>query len=332
MAKKYRYNKGMYKNIILSLLLALFLSGCALQKSPICSNSYYDTTYNDYGWVTLTEESYKKLYQPITSKTDAPDLNTLKGLYCLESLDLYGGTTEKSEKYNKFAITDYSALGELKNLKQLNITQAYFLKDLSFLRNLTKLQKLIIKGSDYISDISVLANLTQLQVLDISAYRDGIQVVDISSLSKLQQLRELKLYAFKNIKDYSFIQDLWHLTRLNLQGCNIQDLSVLEKLDNIKFLNLYITPVKDISPLKNLDNLEELRLGYTSVTDFLPLKDLHRLRLLWTITTVRVSKNPTTNLSELKKYLPCLIIRAGYSGGKPFYDYIPVDDYYNPMR
>ena len=322
----------MHKSIILSLLLVLFLSGCVLQKTPLCSNSYYNTAYNDYGWVTLTTDSYEKLYRPIVNKIGAPNLDTLKGLYCLESLDIYGGTTERSEKYNKFAVTDYLALGELKNLKQLNITQAYFLEDLSFLRNLTQLQKLVIKDSDYINDVSVLANLTQLQVLDISAYRDGIQTIDVSSLSNLQQLRELRLYAFKNIKDYSFIQDLWHLARLNLQGCNIQDLSVLEKLDNLEFLNLFITPVKDISPLKNLDNLEELRLGYTSVTDFLPLKDLYRLKSLWIITTARVSNNPATNLSELKKYLPRLIIRAGYSGGKPFYEYIPVDDYYNPVR
>lgn len=105
---------------------------------------------------------------------------------------------------------------------------------------------------------------------------NGIE--DIRLLSSLSGLRELKLSGCKDIDDFSPLQYLSDLERLDLSFSSVRDIGFLFSLVNLKRLSLnFCQEIKDFSPLSSLVNLRELGLKLCINDDFRFLSNLNNL-------------------------------------------------------
>jgi NACHT domain/Leucine Rich repeats (2 copies) len=121
--------------------------------------------------------------------------------------------------------------------------------------------------------------LIQEQLLEGRRVPDGIktQVVDISPLAELKNLRHLSL-AETQVADISPLAQLKDLLSLYLTGTPVANISPLAGLKNLRFLSLDGTQVVNISPLAELENLQDLSLAGTPVVDITPLVELKNLK------------------------------------------------------
>lgn len=139
-----------------------------------------------------------------------------------------------------------------------------------------------------------ICKMKQLQSLHI----ESSQVEDISSISKLQQLRRLDLYSFSRLKDIQPILKLKNLELLSIQNSfKIENYDLIGKMTSLIGLNLEgdtIAPrnlrLQSLKPFNQLKNLRHLNISYLSVIDgsyeeILALEQLERLDL-----TICVSK------------------------------------------
>ena len=148
------------------------------------------------GGISISQEEFNDLFS---------NENIIKNL---EELYL----SVRDEGYN---ISDFSALGKLKNLKELDIPSAQ-INSLDAIKNLTKLETLNLQ-------------FTQLDSLD------GIE--------NLTQLKSLLLTRVDQITDFSAIGKLKNLEELDLEGTNIKDVTDIKKLEKLAQINLADTEV-----------------------------------------------------------------------------------------
>ena len=91
----------------------------------------------------------------------------------------------------------------------------------------------------------------------------GNQITDISPLSQLNNLKELR-FGNNQVKDISALESLENLEVLNFGGTplpedgnQVEDISVISNLNNLVFLNFYDNKVTDISPLLENENINQ---------------------------------------------------------------------------
>jgi Leucine-rich repeat (LRR) protein len=95
-------------------------------------------------------------------------------------------------------------------------------------------------------------------------------IIDVSPLSSLVNLRELNLFGCNNITDITPLASLVNLQRLNLAHCNnITDISALFLLVNLRYLTLRCNNITEVSALSPLVNLRELKLTWCRYISFI---------------------------------------------------------------
>ncbi|MCL2425984.1 MAG: leucine-rich repeat domain-containing protein [Oscillospiraceae bacterium] len=129
---------------------------------------------------------------------------------------------------------DFSPIGMLVNLEELQLWGAISLDDLSIFNNLENLRHLTIHASS-VNDFSPISNLTNLTRLDLQQNR----INDISQIN---------------------FGRLTNLTDLFLWSNQITDITPLSELTNLTFLALNDNQISDVSPLKGLTGLRSLQL------------------------------------------------------------------------
>lgn len=112
-------------------------------------------------------------------------------------------------------ISDFRALGKLKNLKVLNVPSAR-IDNLDEIKNLTKLETLNLNYAS-LDSLDGIENLTQLKSLLLTRAN---QITDFSPIGKLKNLEELDL-AGTNIKDVMDIKNLEKLAQINLADTKV---------------------------------------------------------------------------------------------------------------
>ena len=112
-------------------------------------------------------------------------------------------------------ISDFRALGKLKNLKVLNVPSAR-IDNLDEIKNLTKLETLNLNYAS-LDSLDGIENLTQLKSLLLTR---ADQITDFSPIGKLKNLEELDL-AGTNIKDVTDIKNLEKLAQINLADTKV---------------------------------------------------------------------------------------------------------------
>ena len=94
------------------------------------------------------------------------------------------------------------------------------LADLSFLPEGFQIQNLSI-GGEQLVDVSQLGNVTNLRYLSIS---NSAQLTDLSALSQLQSLENLDLWNVPQLTNLNFLQGLSNLSLFSLNGSrNVTD-------------------------------------------------------------------------------------------------------------
>ena len=127
-----------------------------------------------------------------------------------------------------------------------------------------------------------------LEVLDLRFNK----ISDLSPLSGLEKLRELKLLG-NAISDVAPLSELAGLRILDLYSNDIEDISPLSTLTGLRVLNLGRNHVAEIAALRGMANLEELHASGNRISDLAPLSGLDRL---WQLT---LASNEIADVSPL---------------------------------
>lgn len=149
-------------------------------------------------------------------------------------------------------------------------------------------------------DITIFANLQRFLSLLFDLYIDNNrQLVDLSPLSDLRSLKELRIWNTP-VSDLSPLATLKSFEAIEIFDAPIKDLSPLKGLTRLKELQVLIAPVSDLSPLSELKNLEYLDLYDTNISDLTPLRGLKNLKKLDLNATKVRDLSPLAELTNLK--------------------------------
>ena len=195
----------------------------------------------------------QEMYYNAEGWTDS-DLRELRHMTNLKTLHLNISASE---------ITDWSPLGELTQLEQLQLVcssdrAALLEMDLSFLEGLTELRSLSItvrcsRSADYLT-----------------------MIADLSPLAGLKKLQSLSLDGLTDVEDLSPLAGLTELETLSLRGAEYDPRAVSYDV---------IGPVSDLSPLAGLTKLKSLSLlGLQTAQSLEPLGGLTSLQELYLCT------------------------------------------------
>ncbi len=183
---------------------------------------------------------------------------------------------------------------------------------------LKKLEGLRVYSDDY-SGLEYADNLKELTFL----FNEDIEITDISSVSKLTQLKKLSIQYCKKLEDLSAISSLSNLQELYIEHCpEIEDLSAISNLPNLR--KLYISScdkIEDLSAISNLSNLQEL-----DISSCYKIKDLSAISGLFNLKSLNIRNLDITDISPISKLenLEELSLSScdKVNGIKPLYDLI----------
>lgn len=192
-------------------------------------------------------------------RTGGNDFEFLKDYPALESFGMNSFdafSMEMEEPENR--VMDVGALGNYKQLKQIDLAGSTSYKGLKKLGKIKELKSLSIEGSQ-IKNCDFLKDFTQLNELGISASYKDIK----KYLAKYKKLEKLKLYTV--------VSD-WELKELKKKFPKLRGLSVL-CVDN--------EPVESVSALQNLEDLKiEINISEQKDLDFSSYAKLKKLKRL----------------------------------------------------
>lgn len=122
-------------------------------------------------------------------------------------------------------------------------------------------------------DLSCLSNL---KVLNLS-YNDIVQVIQLGSLPKLQEL----LLHKNDLEQADAIteMDLPALQRLSLAYNNLKEFTNVDRLKNLSVLELQHNALETVVGVDNLEKLQELKLEFNKLTDLPFLEKLKGMNL-----------------------------------------------------
>ncbi len=119
------------------------------------------------------------------------------------------------------------------------------------------------KDKHCLRNISPLNNLTSLEEL---SFNWGIENIDFSSLTNLNNLKKLEI-KFGMLENIDFLKNLENLEHIEIMlSNNIKDLSILTNLKKLKRVYIYTNIDLDINILKNMPNLKYLYINGESIS------------------------------------------------------------------
>ena len=184
-------------------------------------------------------------------------------------------------------MADYSKIGKLTSLKELEITTTTHEKDIGiplvdidWISSLQNLRSLTLCYNE-ISDIRAIAELSDLEELNLAWNK--LEDNDLRWLSGLN-LQKLYLYGNSYLKDVSELASIRSLELLHLGGCRkITRIDSLADLPYLKELDVSYCPLKDLLCFSDFKALKTLRLEHSDYVDFYYYYDLANCESLETI-------------------------------------------------
>jgi internalin A len=177
-------------------------------------------------------------------------------------------------------VTDFAWLGNMANLKSLNLSGCTKLSDISFLSQTPRLKKLTISVENIstrkIDKVTAFDLPNNVKTFNISDYCVSL-VTDFSPIGYSEDLESLSLSGCTNLKDVSFLAYLPQLDDLIINRCpSLSNISAISKLYNLNFLNLsWCKQISDLSPLKKLYSLHFLDISNCpKISELSPLSDI----------------------------------------------------------
>ena len=185
---------------------------------------------------------------------------------------------------------DLISLGEMTNLKELNLEGNSQISDLTPLSGLNTLESLALPIPSEVTDLSPIAGLSGLKTLSIQENQSNAQPVskigDYSPIASLKNLEQLDL-SVTNLKDLSFVSGLSGLKSLSLVGSlALPDLTALKDLSQLETLDIYAGGLGNPAGIEGLTQLRHLELGNESTA--FQMRDLSVLSGLVNLEYLRV--------------------------------------------
>jgi Leucine-rich repeat (LRR) protein len=227
----------------------------------------------------LTRVPGKELVELRLGRTGLSDLAPLRAFARLTHLVLF-----------EAPFTDAAPLGQLTELRSLDLSRCPNVRDFAFLSQLTRLESLLLSGTAF-SDASRLTGLTGLRELGLGHTR--LEGGALTALAGLTALQGLHLDGLAGLTDLAALAGLTALRHLGLSGTGVRDLAPLAGLAELRSLKLNGTPVSKLAPLKQATWLHSLFLQDTRVSDLGPLRGLSQLRWL------HLARTPVASLAPL---------------------------------
>ena len=125
-------------------------------------------------------------------------------------------------------------------------------------------------------------------------YVNRNKILDFTPIDGLINLLKLDLSQC-SISDASFLSELINMEVLLLQENRLTDISVLSGMNKLITLDISNNPISDISPLARLTNLKDLSLHYTSISHISILSELPNLNRL------NLTNNTISDISALSE-------------------------------
>jgi internalin A len=175
---------------------------------------------------------------------------------------------------------DLGDLCKCSSLSVLCLFECQQISSLAALSGCSQLTYLVMSDIDRVSDLTPLQALP-LRSLTLGDFRNNILTPDISPLSSLVQLTELRLVGHSVSR--LPVVTLTQLQVLDIDRCkSLADLNPLRACRQLKDLSMRgCTAVSSLTPLGGLPCLERLRLSdCTAVTDLRPLSSCAALQNL----------------------------------------------------
>lgn len=186
-------------------------------------------------------------------------IESLKKLERLEGLTLL--------PFNRNEFRNFTALGEIKNLKRLEIIVATAcvvnIEAIGCCHNLEHLNLMAMIHNDQYKS---LASLHSLRSLDMSYIKNEAFPSLCNILSELPKLEKIK-FTDPTIVDISSIGYLRSLKALSLNTVNLHDISPVARLSKLEMLTLQDMSLRDLRCLNDIKNLKLIRLVDTEVED-----------------------------------------------------------------
>jgi len=235
--------------------------------------------------------------------TDIADLDALRGLQQLETLELIGNwkirripAPNQWRGLRHFAAVDtriesFAGLQYADNLESLALNEVGELKDVDWLAPLQKLETLNLRDT-HIKNPDGLRHLQNLRTLEYTSWWGN---PELSALQYLHNLQELTLHMAAKT-GLAPLAQLQNLVRLHIpHSGHALDIAPLRHLHRLEVLQIKRSPsVVNIAPLRHLKNLRRLSLDETGVADIGALQELPRLEYL------SIEKTAVTDRSALQ--------------------------------
>lgn len=236
-------------------------------------------------WENLSNE-WRLIFKKEIGAYDTVGLELIRQAANIERIDISG---------NKY-IDDLEGLGQLHNLKELNISNT-MIDNLLPLRNLTKLKSLdfsktmvgdleplkynikleeLYGSNSQVESVVFLENLESLKTLHLG----GNMLYDISALSALTNLRSLDI-SDTRVSELDALDSLYFLSDLTIAGTVVSTLKPLENLDSLLSIDFTGSNVRSVEPLKGLPKLEIVICNNTPVSGIDALSDMPALKRIY---------------------------------------------------
>lgn len=164
------------------------------------------------------------------------------------------------------------------------------------LRRMPFLEKVAVEYQPEL-DISALADCTGVR--ELSLVGDSLDNEDLKALQNMDHLTRLNL-GWNQISDISALTGLAELTSLGVWGNRISSIQPAAELKQLTYLDFSDNRVADISPVSELENLQQLWMYHNQVADIGSVADLGELRVLM------LRDNPIGNPEAVRSIYPHL--------------------------
>ena len=230
------------------------------------------------------------------------DISGISNMKNLTILDLSNNNIESIEALkNLTKITNLNIsnndivsedLGEIENLKSLEIFYAENCNLYDISKITSKNLKDINLSNNYIDEISSLNNNKDLISINLS----NNNIKDISSLSASSNLKNLNVGEnIVNNNGASVVKNFNKLENLNISNGSITSIDTLKNLTMLKGINLDGNKILDLSPLNNKQNLEVLSLSDCNINN----NQLKSINSLNNLKEIDISNNNITSIESL---------------------------------
>ncbi|CAI0452328.1 unnamed protein product, partial [Linum tenue] len=171
-------------------------------------------------------------------------------------------------------------LSELRNLKELHLSDCQSLIHLAGIERLESLQRLLLPRCRSITKLPNLSGLRNLETLDLQRC---VELTEVEGVEGLESLRWLLLSECRSVTKLTNLSGLKNLETLHLSECvNLTEVEGVEGLESLTRLQLYnCRSITELGNLSGLEKLEELNImGCTKLMEVNGLDELEKLRYL----------------------------------------------------